>query len=158
MLKKTIFILSVLIIPSLAISADGLITIKSNHSVMKTTQMLIKALNKKGMTVFKTINHKKGAKKVGKRLRPTTVVIFGNPNIGTPLMKCSQTIAIDLPQKALIWKDKKGQVWFSYNDPSYLVKRHNLKECKPVIAKITKALANFSKAATMKKKNKEKIK
>lgn len=147
-MKKTISLLIVLFISNLALADDGLITIKSHHSVKKTTKLLKKALNNKGMTLFDTINHKKGAKRVGKKLRPTTVVIFGNPKIGTPLMNCSQTFAIDLPQKALIWKDANGDVWYSYNNPQYLAQRHHLKGCEKVLNKVTKALANFAKAAT----------
>jgi len=64
-------------------------------------------------------------------------------------MQCSQSTAIDLPQKALIWEDEKGQVWLSYNDPNYLVERHGIKGCAEVIKKIEKALSNFAKAATM---------
>ena len=90
-----------------------------------------------------------GAQKVGKKLRPTEVIIFGNPNVGAPLMQCSQSVAIDLPQKALISEDEAGQVWLSYNDPKYLEKRHGIKECVEVIKKIENALSNFANAATM---------
>jgi uncharacterized protein (DUF302 family) len=148
MLKIKLIILSVFFISSFAFASDGMISIKSKHSVKKTSKRLVKALNEKGMTVFDTIDHKKGAKKVGKKLRPTTLVIFGNPKIGTPLMHCSQSIALDLPQKALIWKDKNGQVWYTYNDPQYLAKRHNINGCDKVLAKVSKALANFANKAT----------
>jgi len=147
MIFKKLLILSLLIC-SVSFADNGLITLKSNHSVKDTVKQLKQALNAKGMTIFDTINHKKGAKSVGKKLRPTTVVIFGNPKIGTPLMHCSQTMAIDLPQKALIWKDANGDVWYSYNDPQYLAQRHNIKGCEKVLNKVTNALANFAKAAT----------
>ncbi len=100
------------------------------------------------MTTFDTINHQQGAQKVEKKLRPTTVVIFGNPKIGTPLMQCAATFAIDLPQKALIWQDEHGQVWYTYNDPQYLAKRHNMTGCEKTLKKVTNALANFANAAT----------
>jgi uncharacterized protein (DUF302 family) len=100
------------------------------------------------MTVFIRINHAEGAQKVGKKLRPTELVVFGNPKVGTPLMQCSQSVAIDLPQKALIWEDEAGLVWLSYNDPRYLAKRHGITECVNVIKKIEKALSNFAHAAT----------
>jgi uncharacterized protein (DUF302 family) len=147
-MKKAFLTILLLSITTLGFSKDGLITLMSKHSVKETTQLLVQALENKGMTVFDTIDHKKGAKSVGKKLRPTTVVIFGNPKIGTPLMNCSQTIAIDLPQKALIWKDANKQVWYSYNNPQYLAKRHNLQGCEKVLTKVTNALANFAKAAT----------
>jgi uncharacterized protein (DUF302 family) len=101
------------------------------------------------MTVFMRINHAEGAQKVGKKLRPTELIIFGNPKVGAPLMQCGQSVAIDLPQKALIWQDEAGQVWLSYNDPKYLASRHGIKECGEVIKKIEKALGNFARMATM---------
>lgn len=131
-----------------ALAADGLISVKSHYSVKQTTENLLEVLDKKGMTVFKVVDHQKGAKSVDKKLRPTTLVIFGNPKVGTLLMQCSQTVAIDLPQKALIWEDADGQVWYAYNDPQYLAKRHAINHCEKPLAKITNALAQFAKAAT----------
>jgi uncharacterized protein (DUF302 family) len=133
---------------SLASAADGLISIKSSHDVQRTADRLENTLRGKGMTVFIRINHAEGAQKVGKKLRPTELVVFGNPKVGTPLMQCSQSVAIDLPQKALIWEDEAGHVWLSYNDPRYLAKRHGITECLNVIKKIEKALSNFAHAAT----------
>ena len=132
-----------------AAAGDGLISVKSSHDVKVTADRLENVLNQKGMTVFIRINHSAGAQKVGKKLRPTELVVFGNPKVGTPLMQCSQSVAIDLPQKALIWQDDKGQVWLTYNDPNYLSQRHGLGECTEVIKKVEKALGNFAKAATM---------
>jgi len=133
---------------SLAFADNGLISIKSSHDVQRTADRLENTLRGKGMTVFIRINHAEGARKVGKKLRPTELVVFGNPKVGTPLMQCSQSVAIDLPQKALIWEDEAGHVWFSYNDPKYLAKRHGITECVNVIKKIEKALSNFAHAAT----------
>ena len=81
-------------------------------------------------------------------LRPTEVVIFGNPKVGTPLMNCAQSVAIDLPQKALIWQDEAGEVWLAYNDPAYLAGRHKIEGCDEVLKKVSGALANFAAAAT----------
>ncbi len=100
------------------------------------------------MKFIKRINHAQGAQKIGKELRPTELVIFGNPKVGTPLMQCRQSVAIDLPQKALIWQDAQGQVWLSYNDPNYLVERHEITGCGEVINKVGQTLSNFAKAAT----------
>ncbi len=133
---------------SLAFAADGLISIKSSYDVQRTGDRLENTVREKGMTVFIRINHAEGAQKVGKKLRPTELVVFGNPKVGTPLMQCSQSVAIDLPQKALIWEDEAGHVWLSYNDPKYLAKRHGITECVNVIKKIEKALSNFAHAAT----------
>ena len=132
-----------------AYADNGIISVKSSHEVKATADRLENMLKQKGMTVFIRINHAEGAQKVGKKLRPTELVIFGNPKVGTPLMQCSQSTALDLPQKALVWEDEKGQVWLSYNDPNYLVERHGITECAEVIKKIEKALSNFVKAATM---------
>ncbi|UZE96905.1 DUF302 domain-containing protein [Alkalimarinus alittae] len=134
--------------PSTTVSQNGLISIKSNHDAKTTTDRLISTLDKKGMNIFARINHAEGAAKVGEALRPTELVIFGNPKVGTPLMQCGQSIAIDMPQKALIWEDEQGVVWFSYNDPIYIAQRHSIKNCEKVIDKISQALSNFSLAAT----------
>lgn len=129
-------------------ASDGLISIRSNYDVKTTADRLISTLGKKNMTLFARIDHSEGAKKVGETLRPTELIIFGNPKVGTPLMQCEQRAAIDLPQKALIWEDAKGIVWFSYNDPSYISQRHHIKNCTQLINNISNALLAFSKAAT----------
>lgn len=130
------------------LAASGLVTVKSAHDVKTTADRLEKVLQEKGMTVFIRIDHAAGAQKVEKQLRPTELIIFGNPKVGTPLMQCAQSTAIDLPQKALIWEDADGQAWLSYNDPSYLVERHGVIGCAPVVEKIANALANFTTLAT----------
>lgn len=127
---------------------EGMISVKSAHSVAVTADRLEKILAGKGMTVFKRIDHAAGAAKVGKELRPTELVIFGNPKVGTPLMQCSHSIAIDLPQKALIWEDDGGQVWFSYNDPQFLALRHGTRGCDAVLKKVAAALGKFANAAS----------
>ncbi|MFY0676311.1 MAG: DUF302 domain-containing protein [Neptuniibacter sp.] len=128
--------------------AEGLVQVKSQHSVVDTADKLEAALKAKGMTVFNRIDHSAGAASVGQELRPTQLLIFGNPKVGTPLMKCAPSAAIDLPQKALISQDEQGTVWLSYNDPAYLQKRHAIAGCDEVLQKVSGALANFSKAAT----------
>ena len=148
MRKLLLSIISIFLFSSLAIADNGIISIKSSHDVNVTADRLERALKSKGMTVFTRIDHAAGAQKVGKKLRPTELVIFGNPKVGTPLMQCNQSMAIDLPQKALIWEDEEGEVWLSYNNPKYLARRHDLKGCDEVIKKIEKALSNFAKAAT----------
>ena len=142
-------IAALFLLASLSYADNGIISVKSSHEVKATADRLENTLKQKGMTVFIRINHAAGAQKVGKKLRPTELVVFGNPKVGTPLMLCSQSTAIDLPQKALIWEDQEGTVWFSYNDPNYLVERHGITGCAEVIKKIEKALSNFAKAATM---------
>ncbi len=141
-------LLSALSTPALA--TEGMIRLPSQHSVSITADRLVNLLESKGMTVFSRIDHAAGAQKVGLDLRPTTLVIFGNPKVGSPLMQCRQTTAIDLPQKALIWQDEQGKVWFSYNDPTYLKDRHQIKGCDKVLEKITGALNTFALGATTK--------
>lgn len=141
-------VLLTLCLAGLAQAADGLIVVKSNHSVAATADKLESVLGENGMTVFNRIDHAAGAESVGEQLRPTELVIFGNPKVGTPLMHCSQSVAADLPQKALVWEDEGGQVWLGYNDPAYLKARHGLDGCDQVLDKVSKALANFAQAAT----------
>ncbi len=142
-------LIAILFFVSSAAADTGLVSVKSSHSVRETADRLESTLGKKGMTVFNRINHAEGASKIGKKLRPTELIIFGNPKVGAPLMQCSQTVAIDLPQKALIWEDEAGQVWLTYNDPKYLATRHDISECAEVLKKIENALRNFANAATM---------
>jgi uncharacterized protein (DUF302 family) len=129
-------------------AGEGMISVKSAHSVMVTADRLENVLKSKGMKVMNRIDHAAGAASAGMTLRPTQLLIFGNPKVGTPLMLCSQSIAIDLPQKALIWEDANGQVWLSYNDPAFLQLRHRTQGCDEVLSKVSGALANFAAAAT----------
>ena len=148
-MRITIMAFILMLVSALSVSAEpGLVNIKSSHDVKNTADRLERVLKEKGMTVFLRIDHSDGARKVGKKLRPTELVVFGNPKVGTPLMQCDQTVGIDLPQKALIWQDASGQIWLTYNDPQYLAIRHNLRGCKVVLDKVKSALKNFAKAAT----------
>lgn len=149
-MRSFIITLMVCLLCSSVVYADnGLISVKSSFGVKVTADRLEKALKSKGMTIFARISHSEGALKVGEILRPTELFIFGNPKVGTPLMQCGQSIAIELPQKSLIWEDNEGQVWFSYNDPAYLAKRHNISECEEPINKISGALKMFARVATV---------
>ncbi|OEY65698.1 DUF302 domain-containing protein [Marinobacter sp. X15-166B] len=132
----------------LAGASEGVVSIPSPYSVSATADRLEGKLKEQGMTVFARVRHSQGAKDAGLTLRPTELVLFGNPKVGTPLMQCQQQIAIDLPQKALIWEDADGKVWFSYNDPEYLVRRHGVQGCDEVVGKVRGALGRFAEAAT----------
>ena len=127
---------------------DGMVSLLSNHTVSNTADKLEGILTTKGMTIFARINHGDGAKKAGVSLRPTELIIFGNPKVGSPVMACAQSAAIDLPQKMLIWEDESGDVWLSYNDIAYVKTRHKIKDCEVVFKKIENALNNFAVAAT----------
>ena len=128
----------------------GLVTLQSNHSVKDTADKLVSIIESKGMKVFARVDHQKNAQGVNLTLRPTQVIMFGNPKAGTPLMNCEQSVAIDLPQKILISEDADKKVWLSYNNPEYLKERHNIKGCDTAIDNIAKALDGVSKAAIAK--------
>jgi uncharacterized protein (DUF302 family) len=105
---------------------DGLITLSSRYSARDTMDRLLAALAKRNMTVFARIDHAAGAASAGLELRPTEVVIFGNPKGGTALMQDRQTAGIDLPLRVLVWQDADGKVLLSYNDPAWIAQRHGL--------------------------------
>ena len=131
---------------SFAAAADGLVEVKSPHSAKDTMTRLEDGVKQRGLTVFARIDHAAGATRIGKTLRPTEVLIFGNPAGGTPFMECAQTAGIDLPLKALVWEDASAQVWLGYNDPAYLAQRHGVAQC-PAVEGLRKALAGLAEAA-----------
>src|ERR1700752_156786 len=98
----------------------------SNHSVEETLEKLKRILQARGVTLFATVDHSGEAEKVGLKMRPTKLAIFGNPKAGTPVMLAAPSSAIDLPLKILIWEDEQGKVWVTYNSPSYLQQRYNI--------------------------------
>jgi len=107
-------------------TAQGFLSQRSQHSVEETVARLKSILDAKGVTVFALVDHSGEAKKAGMEMRPTKLLIFGNPAAGTPLMIAAPTIAIDLPLKILVWEDSDGAVWLSWNSPEYLQQRHNV--------------------------------
>ena len=139
-----VFTLALMI--SVAGAADGLIAVKSPYSAKDTMDRFATVVKERSLNVFARIDHTAGAAKIGKSLRPTEVIVFGNPQGGTPFMECAQTVGIDLPLKALVWQDASSQVWLGYNDPEYLAKRHGIPGC-PVAVKLGKALAGMTEAA-----------
>jgi uncharacterized protein (DUF302 family) len=136
----------VLSLPSFGWGAEGLISLKNSHDVKATMDRLEKLVKEKGLTIFARVDHAAGAAKIGKRLRPTELLIFGNPQGGTPFMECQQTVGIDLPLKALIWEDASGQVWLAYNDLQFLAERHGVARC-PVVENLKKAVGGFAQQA-----------
>lgn len=139
-------IISAFFVSPLAQAQEGLQTVKSNHSVGETTDRLTEILESNGATVFEIIDHQGGAASVNLELPATVVVIFGNPKLGTPVMQCAQTTAIDLPQKMLIW-EKNGEVTVGYNDPQYLKKRHHIKGCDQELNKIGNILEKIARSS-----------
>jgi len=104
----------------------GIIDKPSNHSVEQTIERLKRVLQSNGVNLFAVVDHSGEAEKLGMKMRPTKLLIFGSPKAGTPLMLAAPSIAIDLPLKILVWEDSQGKVWVSYNSPDYLEKRHGL--------------------------------
>jgi uncharacterized protein (DUF302 family) len=123
-------------------SIPGFISRPSPHSVPETIQRLGAILKSKGVAIFALVDHSGEAEKAGLKMRPTQLLIFGNPKAGTPLMVAAPSTAIDLPLKALAWEDADGKVWLSYNSPDYLQQRHgfptdlekNLAAVEPLLA------------------------
>ena len=109
-------------------SDNGIVTLSSPHTVLETLARLEAVVQSKGIPILAMIDHSGDAAKAGLQMEPTKLLIFGNAKAGTPLMIASPTVALDLPLKALVWQDKDGKVWLSYNSPNYLKQRHNLPE------------------------------
>lgn len=145
----TLAILMLFFSTAMSFGAEGLVTKKSPYSAKETMDRLESVVKTKGLTIFARIDHAKGAETIGKTLRPTEVILFGNPQGGTPFMECAQTVGIDLPLKALVWEDASGQVWLGYNDPAYLAQRHgtNANECA-VVTNLDKALNGIAESVT----------
>lgn len=149
-MKKQILIIALTALfatGAMAQDVDGLVKMKSEHSVTVTLDRLENILKKKGITVAVRWNHSAKAKQVGIELRETQVLIFGNPKLGSHLMTAEQTAGIDLPLKALAWKDAGGQVWLAYNDPAYIAKRHHITDRDDVLKKMSYALAAMTAKA-----------
>jgi uncharacterized protein (DUF302 family) len=133
---------------SVAHAETGLINVSSQFSVAETADRFSSAAADAGLKVFSRIDHAAGAQKVGQTLRPTQLIIFGSPKVGTALMTSDQRIGIDLPLKALVWQDAEGKVWLSYNSPDYLLGRFAINDRDKVKENINGALSKFAKHAT----------
>lgn len=143
---RTLAALALSFTASVTVAADGMIDVKSPHDARVTIDRLEALVKERGLNVFARIDHAAGAGKIGKTLRPTELLIFGNPQGGTPFMECAQTVGIDLPLKALAWTDAAGQTWLSYNDPAFLGRRHGAAQC-PAVEGLARALNGLSQAA-----------
>ena len=130
-----------------SVKDDGLVTTPSPYDVSETSDRLESIIKDKGLTIFNHIDHSVNAANAELELNPTQVIIFGNPQVGTPLMKCSPTTAIDLPQKILIYQDSNNQTQVVYNGPQYLKQRHNITDCDSVLKKVSGTLKNIVETA-----------
>jgi uncharacterized protein (DUF302 family) len=125
---------------SQATTTHGLIALKSPYAPAETMNRLEAEVKKRNLAVVSRIDHAAAALRIGQALRPTELLIFGNPQTGTPLMLCAHLTGIDLPMKALVWADEAGQTWLGYNDPKWLIHRHGARDCPPA-EQVGKALA-----------------
>jgi uncharacterized protein (DUF302 family) len=128
---------------------NGLITLPSAHDVETTLHRLTAALDAKGVTIFACIDHAAGAASAGLVLRPTTLILFGNPEAGTPLMQVAQTAGIDLPLKALVWQSVDGTTHLTYNDPACTAARHGPgSDARHAVSALGAMIAAFAQYAT----------
>lgn len=138
---------AIAVVDQTATNDNGLITISSPYDVTETGDRLETIITEKGLTLFTRIDHSANAQKVGAELQPTQLLIFGNPKVGTPLMNCSATTAIDLPQKILVVETKSKGTQVMYNSPQYLQQRHEIQGCDEVLTKISGVLKGITETA-----------
>ncbi len=147
-MKQRFVAMVVLCLVSLAAQAEeGWVARESAHGVSETVDRLEQAVRDKGLSVFGRIDHAKAAAAVGLELRPTTVLLFGSPKLGSKLMQANQLIGVDLPLRVLVWEDANGQVWLGYLRPSALLQRHDIGDQQAVEEKMSGALAGLAEAA-----------
>ncbi len=140
-------------VPQISVPGEsGLITKPSKYSVQETIKRFEAAVTAKGWVVFTELDHAAAASKFGLELRPRTVIVFGNPKIGTPAMQKAPTLAIDVPAKALVWQDDQGTVWLTYNSAEYLggyiYPRHGLAMPAEVRQTVERTLGEFRDQGT----------
>jgi uncharacterized protein (DUF302 family) len=128
-------------------AADDLVVKKSSRSVAQTMDRFEAALKEKNIVVAARWDHAAKGQAVGMPLKPTQVIIFGNPQLGTPLMQSNPKVGLDLPLKVLVWEDHQGAVWIGYAAPQALAARYDIKDRDEVVGKITKALDGLTNRA-----------
>ena len=144
----SLVLLVVLMLTTPAGATGGLVTKRSAYPVAETMDRLERAVKDRQLIVVARVDHAAAAQKAGLTLRPTQLLIFGNPKAGTPLMQSAQSIGIDLPLKVLVWEDDKGQAWLAYNDPAWLAPRHDVTDRAEIVRAMTGALDALTEAAT----------
>lgn len=150
MVRTVLLLFTILMVPAgvFADDNDGLVTKQSPHSVQDTVKRLKKAIGElKPVSIMAEVDHQKNANKAEMELRPTYLVLFGNPKLGTQLFTSTQTAGIDLPMKALVWQDEGGKVWITYNDPAWIAERHDIDDRDDVIKKMQQALDKLTDQA-----------
>lgn len=130
-------------------ASHGLVAVKSPHGPAETMNRLEAEVKKRNLAVVARIDHAAAAQRIGQTLRPTELLVFGNPQAGTPLMQCAQLAGIDLPMKALVWADEAEQTWLGYNEPRWVMHRHGKRDCPPA-EQVGQALAAIAAASVAK--------
>lgn len=125
---------------------NGLVTIEGGESVEATVACIERAIEDADPMLIATVDHAENAASVGEDLRPTILLLFGNPAAGTPLMQETQSVGIDLPQKMLVWEDEDGEVNVTYNDPEYVATRHGIEGQEELLGMIGDALATLAES------------
>ena len=148
MRARILFLVLLLLGPAVAM-ADGLTTLKSPHNVSATMDRFENAVREAGLAVFARIDHGEQAVSVDLKLRPTQLLIFGSPKVGTLLMQSSQRIGIDLPLKGLVWEDAEGQVWLGYLPAANLLDRYAIADRPKIQARMTELLDKLAQTAIM---------
>jgi uncharacterized protein (DUF302 family) len=148
LISRVLFSLSLLLLLSVAQADEGLVNVRSQFDVPQTLDRFAAAAKGAGLKIFARIDHAKGAASVGQTLRPTELLIFGSPKVGSGVMTSDQRAGIDLPLKALAWQDAEGVVWLSYTRPDFMFGRFGITDRAKIQQKMTGALAKFAKAAT----------
>jgi uncharacterized protein (DUF302 family) len=128
-------------------AATHLVTVPSAHNTTETARRLKALLTQKGIELFAHIDHAAAARKVGLSLRPTEVLIFGNPKAGTPLMQSQQTLGLDLPLRVLLWEDEACKVWLAYRRVKSLARQHHVTGHEGTIKALDDGLAALARAA-----------
>jgi uncharacterized protein (DUF302 family) len=144
---RTILALFLVLVVSPAFAGDFVVK-PSKFSVAESLDRLTKALESKGIKVMARVDHAAGAQKAGLKLKPTQLLVFGNPKLGTPLMQANPGIGLDLPMKVLAWQDDKGKVWLAYTKPDVLKARYAIESKDGVFAKMTGALSKMTGKAS----------
>ena len=148
-MRTRMLILALIMVCSAVVqAAGGMKTLESAHSVADTMDRLEQKVSAAGFKVFARVNHGAGAKSVNMPLRPTELLIFGNPKGGTVLLQSEQTVGIDLPLKYLVWEDADGKVMVGWNDAAWFTQRHGINDRAPVVTKVSGALKKFATEAS----------
>lgn len=124
----------------------GLVSVMGGESVEATVQSMQSSIEESDAQLVTTVEHSENARQADMELRPTTLLIFGNPTSGTSLMQAAQTAGIDLPQKLLVWEDEEGQVWVTFNDPRYIAARHGIQGQQEVLGRMRETLNDITGA------------